>query len=420
MKARKQEQSPEELYQERERRVRDAIELRVPDRVPLTPFYMFYPAFQAGMNAKQAMYDYSGLEDVARNMVQDFGFDMFNNLHPIVSLGPLLDILQWKQFKWPGQQIAEDYTYQFVEDEYMPPEDYDAFLNDPTGYILRTYLPRTFDSLAGLKRFPSLPSLYYTRFLTGTRAFGLPELGGALEVLAEAGREAKKLLDRGAAYQQEMRALGVPMQFGATAYAPFDYIGDLYRGTVGVMTDLYRRPDKLLAMMEKLVPYIIQGAVGATRATGVPVAFMPLHKGLDGFMSPKHFEEFYWPSLKAVILGLIDLDIVPLVLWEGNCDSRLEQIRIPKGKAIYWFEKTDLFRAKEILGDVVCLRGNVPASLLNTGTPDEVTAYCRQLIEVVGKDGGFIMDGAIGIPDEAKPENVKAMCDAVFEYGRYA
>jgi uroporphyrinogen-III decarboxylase len=57
--------------------------------------------------------------------------------------------------------------------------------------------------------------------------------------------------------------------------------------------------------------------------------------------------------------------------------------------------------------------------MLNLGTPDEVTAYCKRLIKEVGKDGGFILDAAIGIPDEAKPENVAAMYRTVREYGRY-
>ena len=91
----------------------------------------------------------------------------------------------------------------------------------------------------------------------------------------------------------------------------------------------------------------------------------------------------------------------------------------PKGKAIYCFERTDIFTAKEILGDVTCIRGNVPASLLCTGSPEEVKAYCKRLIDVVGKGGGFIMDGAIGIPDEAKAENVKAMADNTRECGEY-
>jgi uroporphyrinogen-III decarboxylase len=120
-------------------------------------------------------------------------------------------------------------------------------------------------------------------------------------------------------------------------------------------------------------------------------------------------------------MGMIDRGYIPLVLWEGDCTSRLETIAdLPRGKAIYWFERTDLARAKAVLGDVVCLRGNVPPSMLNMGTPDEVREYCRNLIKTVGKNGGFILDGGIGIPDEAKVENVRAMYAAVREFGKYS
>ena len=168
------------------------------------------------------------------------------------------------------------------------------------------------------------------------------------------------------------------------------------------------------------VPFILQGAIATARMTGVPFIFMPLHKGLDGFMSLDQFKTFFWPSLKKVILSLIEEGFIPVVFWEGNCTSRLEIIKdIPKGKAIYWFERTDIFKAKEILGDTVCIRGNVPGTLLCFGSPEDVEAYCKKLIDVVGKGGGFILDGAIGIPDEAKPENVKAMADTTKEYGVY-
>ena len=48
-----------------------------------------------------------------------------------------------------------------------------------------------------------------------------------------------------------------------------------------------------------------------------------------------------------------------------------------------------------------------------------MNAYCEKLIEVVGKGGGFILDGAIGIPDEAKPPNVRAMAEATSGHGIY-
>ena len=118
--------------------------------------------------------------------------------------------------------------------------------------------------------------------------------------------------------------------------------------------------------------------------------------------------------------NLVEAGLTPCPLWEGKCDFRLETIAdLPKGKAVYWFEQTDIFKAKEILGDRICLRGNVPTSLSNLGTPQQVEIYCKKLIDIVGRDGGFLMDGATGIPDEARPENVRAMVDTTKIYGVY-
>ena len=77
-----------------------------------------------------------------------------------------------------------------------------------------------------------------------------------------------------------------------------------------------------------------------------------------------------------------------------------------------------MFRAKEVLGDVVCLKGNVPLSMLVGGTPDDIRDYCKKLIDKVGKGGGFIMDAST-VLDDAKPENLKAMVDFTREYGAY-
>jgi uroporphyrinogen-III decarboxylase len=119
-------------------------------------------------------------------------------------------------------------------------------------------------------------------------------------------------------------------------------------------------------------------------------------------------------------MGLIEEGLVPILFFEGENTSRLEVIKdIPKGKAVYHFEKVDLLKAKEVLGDTVCFRGNAPVSLLCTGTPGEVKAYLKNLIDTFGRKGGLIVDSG-AILDEAKPENVKAMVDFTKEYGGIA
>jgi uroporphyrinogen-III decarboxylase len=149
--------------------------------------------------------------------------------------------------------------------------------------------------------------------------------------------------------------------------------------------------------------------------------FIPLHWGIDGFMSPKQFETFYWPQLRKLIHMVIDAGLTPQPFFEGECTTRLETIAdVPPGKCTYMFESSDFNKAKEILGDIVCIRGGMPASLLISGSPGEVEAHAKTLIDTIGKGGGYIMDASsAGIPREARFDNVRAMFDTVKTYGVY-
>ncbi len=414
------EKKAEELFQERTRRVEDAVQLKVPDRVPFLPTFSFFPAKYAGISFEEAMYDYGKLAEVSKKAIMDFKPDMYMNPFSQIALGPLMEVLDYRQLKWPGHGVSPNSTYQFVEEEYMKADEYDAFLFDPTDYILRTYLPRICGALKPLEKLSPMLGQYYFRLLTGTAVLSDPEVTGAIESLLKAGAEANRVRSKMISFVKEMAELGFPTQFGAVAYAPFDCIGDFFRGTRGVMLDMYRNPDKLIAATEKILPVLTNSVTSAAKSSGIPGVFLPLHKGAHSFMSLEQFKTFYWPTLQKLLVALIEAGLTPCPLFEADYTDRLEIIRdIPEGKAIYWFENTDIFKAKEVLGDRICLRGNVPASLLCTGTPQEVRDYCKKLIDVVGRGGGFIMDGGTGIPDEARPENVKAMADFTRQYGVY-
>lgn len=75
-------------------------------------------------------------------------------------------------------------------------------------------------------------------------------------------------------------------------------------------------------------------------------------------------------------------------------------------------------RAKGILGDTACIAGNVPASLMHAGTPQEVKEYCRKLIEICAPGGGYILTGAAGM-NEGNPDILRAYMEAAKEYGVY-
>ncbi len=397
--------------------MRAAIELRETDRTPFTFFAHFWPATLAGMSFEDAMYDYERFNQAMRQAMHLLKPDSFALTQIFISLGPTLEKMDYKQLKWPGHGTDPNTSYQYIDQEYMRADEYDDYLFDPTGYFLRTYMPRVAGVFEAFTRLPLFPSLFYTKMVRTPTAFANPELFGAFEKIADAGREMQKMMKMAIAFAGEMAEEGYPQSLAATAAAPFDHFADYLRGSKGAMLDMFRQPDKLLAAMDKAAYFIARDTIDSVKRNPCKIIFIPLHWGLDGFMSPAQFETFFWPPLRKVMIMLIEADLTPCVLWEGECATRLETIAdIPPGKAIYWFEKTDLFKAKQVLGDVVCLRGNVPSSLLSTGTPEDVDAYCAKLIKVVGKGGGFILDGAIGIPDEAKTDNVLAMARSVHKY----
>ena len=151
--------------------------------------------------------------------------------------------------------------------------------------------------------------------------------------------------------------------------------------------------------------------------SGNPRVFVAIHGGVEGFMSVEQYKRFYWPTLQALIVALAGAGLNPFVLVEGSSHSRLEMLAdVPPGKVCYWFDHVDMRRAKEVLGGTACIAGNVPIALLTVGTPDDVRAYCKDLIDTVGRDGGFIL-GASGQTEDVKIENVKAMVDFTKEYG---
>jgi uroporphyrinogen-III decarboxylase len=250
-------------------------------------------------------------------------------------------------------------------------------------------------------------------------AFVGEEMLNAMEAFCRSARTIGAHAEKLKTFSIEMASLGFPIMCGGATLAPFDVIGDFLRGMRGILKDMYRCPDKLLAAMEKITPLVIGTAISACRMTGNPSVFIALHRGSDAFMSLKQFETFYWPGLKKLLLALIDEGLTPCPFFEGDFTQRLGILsELPKGKILGLFDKTDIYKAKEFLGDTMAMSGFMPVSLLQTGTPEMVKEYTEKLIDVLGKSGGFIM-GPSSAMDEADPELVKVWFEVTRTYGAY-
>jgi hypothetical protein len=416
--------SPEaaEKYRVRAQRYADAIRVRVPDRVPVTAFTGDLQQHLTGTTQAEYFYDYPKAAAAATEFFNRFPLLEYypaSNFEP----GPVYDRLGYTLYRWPGRQLGANQGFQYVEGEYMDADEYDALIANPDGWLLRSYVPRVMPGLAGLSGIPVLLGAselpFVPFFFAGMAA---PQVTEALEALLETSRLTMEYMGAiGQTIGYAVFARGMPMTLGGFSKAPFDFLGDTLRGTRSVMMDLFRRPQKVLAACEALTPLAIRMAVDAAAGAGVPFAFIPLHKGADGFMSDADFERFYWPSLEATIRGIVAEGVVPAMFVEGGYNSRLARIaeaNLPKGTTAWTFDQTDMASAKRFFGSWAAIGGNVPGSLFQTGTPGTMRAYVRDLMETCKPGGGYFMAPGV-VLDHATEENFHAWLEAGVEFGAY-
>jgi uroporphyrinogen-III decarboxylase len=414
----------EQAYKTRVTRIIDTVCLqKPPDRIPCIPPAGSFPIFYGGSNLYKAAQDPEAAKSAWRKFICDF-----NDCDVLVGVmagfaGKAMDILRSKTSKSPGRGLPEDAPMnQFVEGEYMKADEYDAFLKDPSDFFLRAYLPRAMGAFEGFQKLTP----FRDAFGIATMFLGpavLPEVQAGFQAIVDYGKEMAKSGNVAMEITKEGQSMGFPSWMTMGSHAPFDLIGDTLRGTRGIFQDMYRRPEKLREALDVVLSWSVDSIRmrGNSMPGSSPLAFIALHKGDDNHMSDEQFDTYYWPHLREVVLALIEEGFVPLLFAEGAYNRRLKAIKdLPKGSVIWWFDKTDMAEAKRILGDTQCIAGNVPASLVTTGTPQQVEECCRNLIEACGPGGGYMLTGgAHGHYTPAVGDNLRAMIDSVKKYGRY-
>jgi uroporphyrinogen-III decarboxylase len=353
--------TPEELYAEREGRVQAALNNKEADRVPM---WMFTEtATYCGVARSAEYYDPLVWKKAAVEMTFELEPDL--SLTGFGSSGAVWDALEVKNRLWPGGPLPPDYEYQFVEGEYMKEDEIDLFLLDPSDFVMRRYLPRIYGSLAPLEKLPPLNGLVSgfegsLSLLTGSKFRKMAK------TLGRAAREQQAYRRTVGSIREDLVRLGFPphSQFGGVGGAPFDAVSSFFRGMKGSMVDMYRRPEKLLQLCDKVLELRVRGAAAAEPAPFPKRIAMPLWRGDRFFMSEGQFRKFYWPGLKKALLATIELGFMPMPIFEDTFGDRLEcLLELPRGKVVAVVDHTDAVRAKEILGGHTCIIGTLPASI---------------------------------------------------------
>ena len=386
----------EMLYQKKLNRYMTALDCGKPDVVPVLFGIGEWVVKYKGTTLQEIYYDLDKSNSIVDEMLPGLDFDIFKG-GPSLWWPPMFDAMGSKLYKFPGIGVDENSTFQFNEQEYMKADDYDEFIASPTEWLVNHFLPNISTELENPGSYRATVAL-----IKGAAAFAIS--GGMM----------------GAAWGKWTVEHGVVGQGTGFTKAPFDTLGDALRGMKGVLLDLRRRPEKVLAACEAITPHNVNcGLAGAGADTRFP-CFAPLHRGAYPFLNPHQWDNFYWPSLKATIEGLWAKGKRMLFYAEGDWTPYLEKIaQLPDKSIVFQIDTTDAKKAKKILGGRFCLQGGVPTTLLTYGTPEKVKEHVKRTFDELAGDGGFILDAGGVVMGDAKQENVIAMIEAARQYGVY-
>lgn len=408
----------ENLYQQRAQRVHQAIALQEPDQVPIAPKANMYYMRYGGITMYEAMRDIRNAKKGVKKFLDTFEPDLVWS--PLVYPMDPLSMLEATYINMPGPDsgLDLDATFQILDDCYLEEEEYDDFIFDPTNFILTKVLPRKNKALKAFEKLCFNNPAEFS-FLGDIAVFAQSDVREAMRKLMIAGEMAQKWLEGMQDIRNYVIESGFPLGPAIAQTCPFDMFSDNIRGMINSVCDVVERPEKIARAVDVMSEICSRRTVNFTKAQNSEYVFIPLHAGVDEFMSRESYEKFYWPSLQKMMLEIIEGGMTPYVFCEGRYNTRLEILRdVPKGKVVYAFEQVDIKEAKRILGDVACICGNLPTSLLAFGTPGQVEEECKRLIDICAPGGGFIMDTSL-IIDNARAENMEALFRTTREYGKY-
>ncbi len=187
--------------------------------------------------------------------------------------------------------------------------------------------------------------------------------------------------------------------------------------------DLIDDPDRMVEILDETMKFSIANYTGMLEAnlSANPNCFGAWVGGwraAPSLLAPDQWEKFVWPYFKQLAMITIEYGITPVFHLDSNWDRGFEYFKeLPAHKCIMSLDGTsDIRLARKVLGDHMALMGDVPATLLAFGTPDDVRDYTTSLIRDVGPETGLIVCSGCDIPVNAKFENVKAMVDAARDF----
>jgi hypothetical protein len=389
-----------ELYAQRLNRYVTAMRNAKPDRVPLRPFAAEFTATHAGMTCQQVTHDYNQAFEAVIRCCRDYDWDAAVPNMVYVWTG-LTQAAGLRYYATPGVEVGPGVGFQYREPQqdnaWMRREEYDELIAGPVAFLFTKWLPRV------------------------SAEYAASPMRRDLALIKSAWAMANYFSAFGPQIQRMQDETGTVSAISGMLKAPLDVLADKFRGYLGLAFDLMEVPDKVEAACKALMPHLAHIALsGLDPNHHLPIPIW-MHRGCVPFISHDHFNSIYWPTLRPIVEAIWSRGNQVLFYAEGNWDAHLDAFaQLPAGSIVYHIDRGDPKLCAEKLGSKFCLSGGIPNALLSFGTPQQVQAKCKELIDICGQHGGYIMDASAIMQSDASVANVRAMTGFTRDYGVYS
>ncbi len=359
-------------------RVEAVLAVKEPDRVPFVPAFHAAPGRLTGMTVEEYFFDIPKSFDAVKKVWEMFGgFDVYTGCSPLLGYYlPFPGSHSMFYFDWmlPRGNVPE----QMLEKELMKRDEYELIIE-------RGFAP--------FKKRPELQE-EFVKYMRQYATLGVGKWLKEMDVLTLA---------------------------EAIIELPADIISFL-RGFDNFLIDLVKIPEIMVIACESTEDEVLKTLdiqLPSQKYERTRMVLFGFSRIATNFIGPKRFEMF-WPHVKRIANYIIKKGWIVQFHLDNDYTEALEYFtELPKGKTMFHLDLTDIFRAKEILGDRACLMGNIPPQITGFGSPREVEKYCRHQIEECMEGGGYMLCSACVLPDELPAANLKALKDSVMKYGFY-
>ncbi len=361
------------LYEERLQRIERAIALEPVDKIPVISGL----AAVAAVLTNTPMPEY--LSDMELNCTANIkATEMIGNIDGVqatLSSPEPLPTLWLSQIRVPGKELPDNELWQVLEQELVRQEDYDIILDGGFGPWYETFMKEKLDDPISRMKHVSAYS-----------------------------PTAKKRFEEA----------GYPCIKGSSLLTPFEMLCGGRSMCAFLMDDLIEIPDKMDTVFAEIHRFNMNRYEALFQSPAKPYGvWVGGWRGTPETLNPAMFERFSWKFYRELVQLCVDYGVVPIMHLDSCWDNGLQRFKeLPAKKAIMSLDgKTDIRKAKEVVGDRICIMGDVPAEMLAFGKPEDVYDYVSALIRDIGPVGYMICSGC-DIPFNGKLENIQMMAKA--------